>query len=85
MQREHAFAGAELDNGRMSPSVSEYARSVENRIVGRVFTYDETLHFVLAVDEESGLVRLSCRYRDHTELRYMPIAEVCLRVAGIID
>ena len=69
----------------MSLSAADYVRSVEQRIVGRVFTYDDTLHFVLAVDEESGLVKLSCRYRDQTELCYKPISEVCLRVAGVIS
>lgn len=68
----------------MNGSVAEYVRSVESRLIGRVFTYDDTLHYVLGIDECSGLAKMSCRYNDRTELRYMPIAEVSLRIAGVL-
>ncbi|MDZ7669315.1 MAG: hypothetical protein U5Q16_07795 [Gammaproteobacteria bacterium] len=61
-------------------TIEQYVRSVESRIVGRVFTYDGRLHFVLDADRESGLARLSCRYDQRTEFIYMPVTEVLLRL-----
>lgn len=68
----------------MGNSIAEYVRSVESRLLGRVFTYDNTLHYVLETDPETGLARLTCRYNGKTEVRFMPVAEVCLRVAGVL-
>ena len=59
-------------------TVAQYVRSVESRVIGRVFTYDERLHFVLDADKESGLARLSVRYGERTEFIFMPVAEVML-------
>lgn len=53
---------------------------MESRVVGRVFTHDNRLHFVLEADRETGLARLSCRYEQRTEFIYMPVAEVVLRL-----
>lgn len=61
-------------------TIEEYVRSVESRVIGRVFTHDDRLHFVLDADRESGLARLSCRYGRRTELMYMPVVEVLLRL-----
>ncbi|MFU8816454.1 MAG: hypothetical protein ACNA7W_13980 [Pseudomonadales bacterium] len=61
-------------------TIAEYVRSVENRVVGRVFTYDQRLHFVLEADRETGLARLSCRYGKRTDIVYMPVSEVVLRL-----
>jgi hypothetical protein len=61
-------------------TVSQYVRSVESRIVGRVFTYDGRLHFVLEADRESGLARLSCRYGQRTDIVFMPVTEVVMRL-----
>ena len=61
-------------------TIADYIRSVESRVVGRVFTYEDRLHFVLDADRETGLVRLSCRYGQTTEVLYMPVAEVLLRL-----
>jgi hypothetical protein len=61
-------------------TIAEYVRSVESRVVGRVFTYDDRLHFVLDADRATGLARLSCRYGQRTEFIYMPVAEVLLRL-----
>ena len=69
----------------MSSSTAEYVRSVESRLLGRVFTYDRTLHYVLETNETTGLARLSCRCEGETEIRYMPVAEVCLRIAGVLS
>ena len=61
-------------------TTAQYVRSVENRVVGRVFTYDQRLHFVLETDSETGLARLSCRYDQRTDIVYMPVTEVVLRL-----
>lgn len=61
-------------------TIDEYVRSLESRVIGRVFTYEERLHFVLDADRETGLARLSCRYGQQTEFIYMPVAEVLLRL-----
>jgi hypothetical protein len=61
-------------------TVSQYVRSVESRIVGRVFTYEGRLHFVLEADRESGLARLSCRYGKRTDIIFMPVTEVMMRL-----
>jgi len=61
-------------------TIEQYVRSVESRVIGRVFTHDDRLHFVLGADRESGLARLSCRYGQRTEFIYMPVAEVLLRL-----
>jgi hypothetical protein len=55
---------------------------MESRVIGRVFTHDHRLHFVLDADRETGLARLSCRYAQRTELIYMPVGEVMLRLEG---
>ena len=72
----------------MNDSVVEYVRSLESRLIGRVFTYDDILHYVVAIDESTGLARMSrrCggRSGDRAELCYMPIAEVSLRVSGVL-
>jgi hypothetical protein len=61
-------------------SVSQYVRSLESRIIGRVFTYEDRLHFVLEADRETGLARLSCRFGHRTDIIYMPVAEVLMRL-----
>jgi hypothetical protein len=62
--------------------VHEY--NMHNRLVGRVYRYNDAMHFVLSVDENSGFARVSCRYGQRTEVRYIPITEVSLRVANEI-
>jgi hypothetical protein len=61
-------------------TIEQYVRSMESRVVGRVFTYEDRLHFVLEADRESGLARLSCRYDQRTEFIFMPVSEVVLRL-----
>lgn len=61
-------------------TIEQYVRSMESRVVGRVFTFEDRLHFVLDADRETGLARLSCRYQQRTEYLYMPVAEVVLRL-----
>lgn len=61
-------------------TIEQYVRSVESRVIGRVFTHEDRLHFVLEADRETGLARLSCRYDQRTEYIYMPVAEVLWRL-----
>lgn len=61
-------------------TIAQYVRSLESRVVGRVFTYDDRMHFVLEADRETGLAKLSCRYDQRTEVIYMPVVEVVLRL-----
>lgn len=63
-------------------TIEQYVRSVESRVIGRVFTHEDRLHFVLDADRETGLARLSCRYDQRTEYIYMPVAEVLWRLEG---
>lgn len=60
--------------------ITEYTRGVERRILGRVFSYGGRLHFVLEVDPRTGLARLSCRNGHRTQIVFMPVAEVMLRL-----
>lgn len=61
-------------------TIEQYVRSMESRVIGRVFTYEDRLHFVLEADRESGLARLSCRFDQRTEFIYMPVSEVVLHL-----
>lgn len=74
------FRSAAFWNSAPMDTIEQYVRSVESRIIGRVFTFEDRLHFVLDADRESGLARLSCRYDQRTEFIYMPVAEVLLRL-----
>lgn len=40
------------------------------------------MHFVLEVDETTGLCRVSRRHGGTTEIIHMPLGEVLLRVKG---
>jgi hypothetical protein len=61
-------------------TLAQYVRSMESRVAGRVFTHEDRLHFVLDTDRDTGLARLSCRYGQRTEIVYMPVSEVVLRL-----
>jgi len=61
-------------------NLEQYIRSVESRILGRVFTYDDQLHFVVGVDEASGLARCTRRGSGGVDEILMPVAEVTLRL-----
>ncbi len=78
---QSAIAGAVIVSAMDTiVTIADYVRSVESRVVGRVFTYDDRLHFVLEVERETGLARLSCRYDERTEFIYMPVDEVLMRL-----
>jgi hypothetical protein len=61
-------------------TIADYVRSVEGRVLGRVFTYQDRLHFVLEADRQTGLARMSCRYGLRTDIIYMPVTEVVTRL-----
>ena len=53
-----------------------YVRSIEAQIIGRVFTRDGAIHFVLDTDPQTGLARCSRRMSDGPGITYLPMAEV---------
>lgn len=65
-----------------SLSMQEYVDSWRSIVLGRVFTHDRAMHFVLEVDEATGLCRVSRRHAGRTEIIHMPLGEVVLRVKG---
>lgn len=66
-------------------SMREYIETIGSRLVGRVFTYENALHFVLEVDEETGLARVSFRKEGKTVVMQMPIGEVAFRLNGTLQ
>lgn len=62
--------------------MQEYTDSWRNIVLGRVFTYDNAMHFVLEVDEATSLCRVSRRHAGRTEIIHMPLGEVVLHVKG---
>lgn len=65
-----------------STSMQEYVDSWRGIVLGRVFTHERAMHFVLEVDQTTGLCRISRRYNGRTEIVHMPLAEVVMRVKG---
>jgi hypothetical protein len=53
-----------------------YAGSIEAQIIGRVFTRDGAIHFVLDTDAQTGLARCSRRLSDGPGITYLPMTEV---------
>ena len=53
-----------------------YVRSIEAQILGRVFTHDDAIHFVLGTDVESGMARCSRRTPEGPGITYLPMTEV---------
>ena len=53
-----------------------YVRSIEAQILGRVFTYDDAIHFVLGTDSETGMARCSRRTPEGPGITYLPIVDV---------
>lgn len=69
-------------NTESDVSHQEYIDAWRPRVLGRVFTHDGALHFVLEVDETTGLCRVSRRRSGGAEILRMPLREVVLRVKG---
>lgn len=53
-----------------------YVRSIEAQILGRVFTHDDAIHFVLGTDAETGMARCSRRTPDGPGITYLPMTEI---------
>ena len=53
-----------------------YVRSIEAQILGRVFTYDDAIHFVLGTDAGTGMARCSRRTPDGPGITFLPMTEV---------
>ena len=53
-----------------------YVRSIEAQIIGRVFTRDGAIHFVLDTDPGTGLARCSRRLSDGPGITYLPMADI---------
>ncbi len=53
-----------------------YVHSIEAQILGRVFTHDDAIHFVLGTDAETGMARCSRRTPDGPGITYFPIRDV---------
>ena len=54
----------------------QYIRSIEAQIIGRVFTHDDAIHFVLDTDSTTGLARCSRRTEDGPAITYLPMTDV---------
>ncbi len=59
--------------------------SASLRLVGRVFTFDERLHYVLSVDESALFAQVSTRRGEETQIIDMPVSEVALRLTGYLN
>ena len=53
-----------------------YIGSLEAQIIGRVFTHDGAIHFVLGTDLETGMARCSRRMANGPGITYLPMTEV---------
>ena len=53
-----------------------YIGSIEAQIIGRVFTHDGAIHFVLGTDPQTGMARCSRRIADGPGISYLPMEEV---------
>jgi hypothetical protein len=62
--------------------MQEYVDGWRSIVLGRVFSHEKALHFVLEVDEMTGLCRISRRQDGRTEIIHMPLGEVVMRVKG---
>ena len=57
---------------------NDFIRSVEAQILGRVFTLDNSIHFVLDVDGSTGMARCSRNTPTGPGIVFMPVTEVRL-------
>ncbi len=56
--------------------------TLANRFEGRLFSEEGRLYFVLDVDTESGIARVSCRVDGRQQVIEMPLSEVGLRLSS---
>lgn len=71
-------------NPDSNTNLQEFIDGWRGIVLGRVFTYDGALHFVLEVDGMTGLCRVSRRCNGRTELIHMPLGEVVMRIKGYV-
>ena len=69
----------------LSLSMQEYVDGWRSIVLGRLVTHEGAMHFVLEVDEATGLCRVSRRHAGRTEIVHMPLGEVVLRVKGEVE
>jgi hypothetical protein len=60
----------------MSDQTDQYIHSVEAQIIGRVFTHDGAIHFVLGTDPGTGMARCSRRMDDGPGITFLPMTDV---------
>ena len=53
-----------------------YVRSIEAQIIGRVFTHQGAIHFVLDTDIQTGMARCSRRTDRGPGIAYLPMTDV---------
>ena len=59
-------------------------RPRDERLVGRIFTRDKKLHYIVDVEHHTGFAVVTCRNDSRTRTLKMPICEASLRVAGFL-
>jgi hypothetical protein len=59
-----------------APMTETYISSIEAQIIGRVFTHDDAIHFVLGTDAQTGMARCSRRTPDGPDITYIPLVDV---------
>ncbi|MEZ5561042.1 MAG: hypothetical protein R3E86_21175 [Pseudomonadales bacterium] len=57
-------------------TIHDFVRANESRVLGRVFTLDERLHFVVGLDEVPGLVLCNRKGQNGVETVSVPLGEV---------
>ena len=62
--------------------MAQRAQALASRYEGRLFTEDGRLYFIVEVDSEAGLARVSYRENDEQKIMQMPISDVGLRLAS---
>ena len=55
---------------------ADYAHSLEAQILGRVFTYQGILHFVLDANPRTGMARCSRRVQEAPAMTWLPVAKI---------
>ena len=58
------------------------AHALESRYEGRLFTEDGRLYYIVEIDSEAGIARVSYRVNDEQKIMQIPISEVGLRLAS---
>jgi hypothetical protein len=62
--------------------MARQAHALESRYEGRLFTENGRLYFIVDVDSDAGIARISYREHDEQKIMQIPISEVGLRLAS---